>query len=553
MKHPFFKLLEHISRKRRLQSLIFIILILICSVAEIMTLGAIVPFLAIITNPEDFLSNYYFTNIFHLLKLNNNDNILLYITITFIALALISGILRLLLLFFQTMLSYGIGYDLSVKVFTTLICQPFSVHVNINTNESISTVSNKTNIIVSSIIMPIFSIISGLILSISIGIILVLIDPVLVISITTVITVIYTFILFVTNSRLKKYSYLISNNLNKTIKIIQESFGSIRDIIIGNSYNSYIDIYKNYDLPLRKAMGNSKLIASSPKFIIESISIAVIAMVAFLLSDKNNIQNIIPILGAIALGAQRVLPLLQGIYSSISSIKSAYIPLEDTLKLLELQYDNDLINRKLKSIKFTKTIALENVSFRYSDKHPYILQNINVTIRKGDKIGFVGETGAGKSTFLDLILGLLNPSSGFLKIDEKLINKKNVKNWQTNIAHVPQSIFLADTTIAENIAFGVSKENINYELIREASKKAGIYKTIIAWENKFDSLVGERGVRISGGQRQRIAIARAFYKNANIIIFDEATSALDNSTEENIINAITARYSAQSNGKLPQS
>ena len=539
MKQSLKKLWFHIEYKRRLQCLFFIFLSLVCSIAEIMTLGAVIPFLGIVSNPETFINNKYVLLIAETFNINNSSDFLFAITVIFVLTAIVSGILRITLLFLQTSLSYGIGYDLSVKVFTTTICQPYTNYSQINSNQTISTISNKTNIVVGSVIMPILSIVSTLIMTFFIGLVLVIIDPLLVISIILVVTSIYAFLIYITNKKINFYSTVISKNLDKVVQIIQESLGNIRDVIINNSYNTYIKIYKNYDFPLRKAFGNSKIIAASPKFMIESIAIAVMAIAAYYLSKNSaDIKNIIPVLGAIALGSQRVLPMLQSAYSSISSMKSGYIPLNDTLKLLDVVYNKKILETISKPMKFEKEILLENVSFQYSANASYILKNINIKIKKGDIVGIIGKTGAGKSTLLDLILGLIIPTSGSLKIDNSLIFSKNTNNWQANLAHVPQTIFLSDTTVAENIALGVPKENINLNQIKIASKKAELFETINGWDKKFETYIGERGVRLSGGQRQRIALARAFYKNAKVIVLDEGTSALDNDTENSIIKTI---------------
>jgi ATP-binding cassette subfamily B protein len=243
-------------------------------------------------------------------------------------------------------------------------------------------------------------------------------------------------------------------------------------------------------------------------------------------------------LGSLALGAQRLLPILQQAYVNWTSMLGGEASLRDTIELLNQPMPQSKKIDTQNKNSFKQGVRFENVSFRYSEKSTLVLNKINLTIEKGARIGFIGTTGSGKSTFLDIVMGLLKQTSGLILIDEKPIEIYNNREWQNRIAHVPQSIFLTDSTIAENIAFGIPFNQIDFNKVTEASRKAQIDKNIENWPLKYSTLVGERGVRLSGGQRQRIGIARALYKNADIIVFDEATSALDNETEKEVMQAI---------------
>jgi ATP-binding cassette subfamily B protein len=243
-------------------------------------------------------------------------------------------------------------------------------------------------------------------------------------------------------------------------------------------------------------------------------------------------------MGAFALGAQKLLPALQQAYGAYSSIQSSKASLQDVLDLLDQQLPNYADYSSLELMAFNQHIELKNLSFRYVESSPWIFKNTNLVINKGSSVGFIGETGSGKSTLVDVIMGLLSPTNGELIIDGELITSKNRRAWQANIAHVPQNIYLSDNTIEENIAFGIPKDKINHQQVKKAAKQAHIANAIEEWQDGYQTNVGEHGVRLSGGQRQRIGIARAFYKNANILIFDEATSALDNATEKVVMEAI---------------
>ena len=263
-----------------------------------------------------------------------------------------------------------------------------------------------------------------------------------------------------------------------------------------------------------------------------------ISVLAYYLSDaEGSLLGVLPLLGVLAVGAQRMLPMLQQAYGSWTKIRGAQVILKDALNLLE-QPLPEYVEGGTSSLSFAKSIKFSDVRFRYKPGLPWVLNGIDIEIEKGTSVGFIGTTGSGKSTLLDIVMALLYSTEGSLKVDGVAITDKNHRGWQKQIAHIPQSIFLSDATVAENIAFGVSKDEINIDLIEVAARHAQIHESIIGWEKQYDTVVGERGVRISGGQRQRIGIARALYKQANVLILDEATSALDNKTERAVMNAI---------------
>jgi ATP-binding cassette subfamily B protein len=280
------------------------------------------------------------------------------------------------------------------------------------------------------------------------------------------------------------------------------------------------------------------IVGASPRFLIEALGMALIAVLAYAMAQRSEgLTGAIPVLGALALGAQRLLPVLQQAYGSFSSIRGSRATFEDVIDLLDQPMPTEELG-VVKPIAFEREIKLNNLSFQYAKQSPMVLKNVDITITKGSRVGFIGSTGSGKSTLIDLVMSLLKPTDGSLDIDGQAITTSNHRSWHAHLAHVPQSIFLADSSIAENIAFGVPKSLINMRSVQIAAQQAQIAQTIEGWQEGYETFVGERGVRLSGGQRQRIGIARALYKQANVIIFDEATSALDNETEREVMQAI---------------
>jgi ABC-type multidrug transport system fused ATPase/permease subunit len=266
-----------------------------------------------------------------------------------------------------------------------------------------------------------------------------------------------------------------------------------------------------------------------------------IALMALYMNTRpGGLAGALPVLRALALGAQRLLPLMQLIYTGRTQLVGNRQVLQEVLDLLEAPIPEEYLpDTPREPVPFEKSIALKNVWFAYDSATP-VLRNLNFTIRKGAKVGFIGKTGSGKSTTIDLIMGLLEPTKGSVQIDGKALNARTRRGWQQQIAHVPQAIFLSDSSIAENIAFGVDREKVDMDRVREAARKAALAVFSEAMPQQYDTAVGERGVRLSGGQRQRIGIARALYKRASVLVFDEATSALDNQTESAVMEAIAA-------------
>jgi len=516
---------------------------ILASIAEIISIGAIIPFLGILTAPEQIYQHPLMQTVNSMLNITSPDQLLFPLTIVFITAALLAGIIRLTLLYAMTRLSYAAGADLSINVYNRTLYQEYSVHVSRNSSEVINGIITKTNTVIRGVLTPILNLISSTIIIIAILATLFLINISVALITSTIFGGIYWLITSYTKKQLQGNSQIIADQSTLMIKSLQEGLGGIRDVLIDGSQQFYCKLYRNADLPLRHASGNNAFISASPRYAMEAIGMTLIAALAYIITQQEGgVVTAIPVLGALALGAQRLLPSLQQAYSAYSTIKGSKASFKDVNDLLE-QPLPDYAEKPLPApIEFEKEIVLNNLSFRYTadntKKTPWILEDINLTLSKGARIGFMGVTGSGKSTLLDILMGLLPPTSGELTIDGEPITNKNRRAWQAHIAHVPQNIYLSDSSIEENIAFGIPKDKINHQQVKKSAEQAQISELIEGWQDGYQTFVGERGVRLSGGQRQRIGIARALYKQANVLIFDEATSALDNKTEQSVMEAI---------------
>lgn len=512
---------------------------ILASFAEILSIGAVLPFLGVLTAPDRIFEHSAAQSFIQTLGLTSPAQLLLPLTIIFGLAALLAGAMRLFLLWASTRLSFATGADLSISIYRRTLYQPYAVHVARNSSEVINGISGKANGVIYSIIVPTLTLISASVMLIAILIALLAVDPIIALAAFGGFGAIYSSIIWITRTRKITNSRHIARESTQVIKSLQEGLGGIRDVLIDGTQETYCQIYRNADLPLRRAQGDNQFISQSPRYGMEALGMLLIAALAYTLAQQSDgIAKAIPILGALALGAQRLLPVMQQAYAAWSSIQGSQSSLQDTLELLDQRLPHHADHPAVKPLPFRQHINLNQLSFRYSLQTPWVLNKLNLTIAKGSRIGFIGTTGSGKSTLLDIVMGLLQPTDGTLEIDGQPITLGNHRAWQAHIAHVPQAIFLADSTIEENIAFGIPQDQIDHERVRQAARQAQIADIIETWPKQYQTFVGERGIRLSGGQRQRIGIARALYKQADVIIFDEATSALDNETEQAVMQAI---------------
>ena len=535
----FRRLWRHISTRRRGQLLVFFLLMIAASLAEVVSIGAVLPFLGVLIAPEQVFTHPIAQPFISLLNLKSSSDLLAPLVIFFGLAAIFAGLLRIALLWMQMRLSYAMGADFGISIYERTLYQPYAVHASRNSSEVIAGITAKTNQLVYGAIYPVLSLLASIFLLLMILAALITINPIVALSSFAGFGVIYTLVIIFTRGRLSREGKPSNEKQTELIKVLQEGLGGIRDVLLDGTQPTYIKIYSRSEIKMRRAQANIQILTTCPRFAIEALGMVLIAGLAFFLAARpDGVAGSIPVLGALALGAQRFLPVMQQAYTAWTSIKSGQASVQDAVDLLDQPLSEDHNQIVIQSIPFRKNIDLSDLSFRYSQSGPYVLKNLCISLPKGGRIGFIGTTGSGKSTLLDIIMGLLQTSEGTLSVDGLPITRRNSRAWQAHIAHVPQFIFLADSTIAENIAFGVPYDDIDMARVRQAAQKAHIAETIEGWSGQYKTLAGERGVKLSGGQRQRIGIARALYKNADIIVFDEATSALDNETEIAVMDSI---------------
>ncbi|MES9905384.1 MAG: ABC transporter ATP-binding protein [Sedimenticola sp.] len=532
------QLFRHISGRRRRQFVLLLGLTVLSSFAEVVSLGAVLPFVGILTQPDQVFASPLMAGVVKSMGFTSGAELVLPLTIGFAMAALIAGGLRLLLLWVSIRLGNATGADLSIEVYRRTLYQPYSVHVARSSSEIISGITQKVGTATSVLISGV-AVVTSTVLFVAILTTLLAIDPTVAIIAAASFGSAYGVIAWITRRRLVHNSQCIAKEQTQVVKSLQEGLGAIRDVLLDGAQMVYCNVYRKAILQLQRASGENTFVNQAPRYAMEALGMAFIALFALTLSHRTGgVAAALPVLAMLALGAQRLLPLMQQLYGNWSVVAGSKAGLADVLALLDQPLPSEASQPEPEPLALKDSIQIENICFRYGSEGAWVLDGINLIIAKGARVGFVGSTGSGKSTVLDLVMGLLEPTHGRILVDGQPVSHEYRRAWQRTVAHVPQSIFLADASVAENIAFGVPPQLIDLERVRRAAEQAHIAEFIESRPHGYGEIAGERGVRLSGGQRQRIGIARALYKQASVLIFDEATSALDNETEQAIMQAI---------------
>lgn len=504
---------------------------LVGAVAELVSIGAVLPFLQLIAVPETVAKFPFVTELMRKLHIARATDLLYPAAIVLIVTAIASALIRMALVWVSTRFIFGLTHDLSTKMFDRVIRQPYSLYLSRNSSEVLSGLE-KVNFVSTYFLNPILTAMSSALIAIGIVIMLLLINPVVAIVAGLSIVLLYVLIGLSTRGILVRLGREQAFYGTRRIKLAQEAIGGVRDIILDRSHDVFGWQYRVADARMRRVSSIINSISTAPRYAVEGAGIVLIALFAlYYAGQPGGVIAAIPVLGALALGAQRLLPLAQAINVAYAQYGASIGTVEDLLQLLDAPIlpPRDR-NADTTIVPMREGIVLDRVSFGY-DGARLALDDISITIPRGARIGVVGRTGSGKTTLLDVVAGLLTPTSGAVRIDGELLDEASIQNWQAQIAHVPQAIFLLDDTIAANIAFGLPHDKIDIARVRDAARRADIDSFVETLPEGFDTRVGERGARLSGGQRQRIGIARALYKRATVLILDEATSALDTATE----------------------
>jgi len=507
--------------------------------AEVVSLAAVVPFLAMLTDPQRLWQLPPVQWLAEAVGITGSQELLLPVTLLFGLAAVLAAAVRLLNLWLTGRLAASIGSDLSYEAYRHTLYQSYAVQVQRNSSVVITAITGQISKTVQ-VLNATLQLATAAVVALGLLGTLIAVERAVACSAMVVYGTVYVVLSWKSRRRLAANSRLEATDSQQLLKALQEGLGAIRDVLLEGNQAIFLEIYRKTDRPMRLRQAENSFLGASPRFLLEALGILLIAIFALILSwQRGSSLTVLPLLGTLALGSQKLLPALQQIFSSWASIRSQHAAVEQVLAMLDQPLPRHAMEAAPATLKLDNKVLLQRLHFRYGPKEPWVLEGIDLEIRHGERIGLIGSTGSGKSTLVDLLMGLLSPTEGHITIDGKDLHDpdhpERLRAWRAAIAHVPQSIFLADSSIAENIAFGIPKQAIDMSRVRKAAKQAMINGFIDSSTEGYDTFVGERGIRLSGGQRQRIGIARALYKQASVIVLDEATSALDTATEEAII------------------
>jgi ABC-type multidrug transport system fused ATPase/permease subunit len=514
-------------------------LMAVAALSEMVALGSALPFLAALSNAPDLLVNARLQPLWSLLGITTVPQLVVAVGMGFAGAIILSNGLRLLTLRTQQFFAAAVASDLSQEVYRRTLLQPYSFHVRHNSSELIGTITQDVGSVGGAVLpYTLLLLVNGLVV-VAIATTLIVIDPLITLGAACFLGIAYGWLLRISKQKLSRNSRLISDLSRLLIKSLQEGLGGIREVILDGSQGVFERRYHAADRPFRRASASNAFIGVAPRYLIEAVAMSLIAALATVLVHQGqDLNRIVPVLGTLALGANRLLPALQQCFGAITVVRGREVSLWRVIEVLQRPVDPVRLQPLPLPLPLERTLTLENVWFSYGEGQDWVLQDLCLRIPANQTVAFVGSTGSGKSTTADLILGLLTPQKGQVCVDGLPLTGERLRAWQQTVAHVPQSIFLSDGSITENIAFGVEPAAVDFVQVQRAARLAKIAEFIESLPAGYDTYVGERGIRLSGGQRQRIGIARALYKRASVIVLDEATSALDNATEREVMAAI---------------
>jgi len=537
MTQNIFNLLS--TKEKRKFKFLFIFFI-ITGIFEIAGIASIAPFMAVVSSPEIIQNNNYLNNFYNYFGFTSTNDFLVMLGVLVILLLVISNSIAALTTWKVTSFANNQSHVLSVKLLNSYLSNSYEFFLNNNSSTLEKNILSEVFRGVSGVMLPALLLIVKLIIVTFILILLIVVNPTITFASIFILGGLYLLMYKFMRSYLMEIGISFTKVDSERYKLVKEALSGIKNLKLNGNESEFV---KQYSIPSKlhaKYTTQNSLITQMPRYLVETISFSgIVGIIIYFIYQGERVDEVIPLISIFALASYRLAPALQQIYHSISQIK--YTLPAINLLINDIKDDNEILFKAFSDKGFPEyksSLVLNNISFGYLNSNRDSLCNISIEITPNTTIGIVGGTGSGKTTLVDIILGLLIPTTGNILIDGIALDENNTALWQRNIGYVPQDVFLIDDTIIRNIAFAATDNNISIEEIKSVCRVAGISKFIEGLPEGYQTVVGERGAKLSGGQVQRIGIARALYKNPNVVVFDEATSALDNITERAVMEAV---------------
>ena len=541
-----FKLIKNLfnllSTNQRKRFYVLQFLVIVMSVFEILGVASIIPFMALVGDMSQLEENTFFAEVYRQSGVVSESQFVFYIGLCVLGLLFVSMIISIFTTWGLSMFANKIGTEIADRLYTYYLQKGWLFHASGSSAQLTKKIATETMRVTGAVLVPLMQMNSKVVLSLLMSLSIFFYDPKVALIGLSIFAISYFFLFKGVRNRLNKNGIAISEVNEERFRLMNEGFGGIKDLLLMGRDNDFINRFNRSGKTLAYSQGTNAALAQAPRYFVELLAFgSMIVLILYLIASHNgNLGMILPILSVYAIGIIKLLPAFQQIYSSIAIIK-ANIPAFESIQ----QDLHDSLHKESKSQQFEQnhlnpkqSISLENITFTYPNKEEPALNKLDMLIPSNSVIGIVGPSGSGKSTLIDILLCLIEPDNGNLRIDDEIINRQNRRSWQNTIGFVAQTIFLSEGTIAENVAFGIPEKQINLNQVQKVLKLAHLSDFISTLDQGIYTKVGERGVQLSGGQRQRIGIARALYHNAEVLVFDEATSSLDGITEKMIMEAI---------------
>ncbi len=537
------KILQLLSPGERRSLYLLLPAIIVMGFLEVVGIASITPFLALVSNPAAVQENRWLVLVYDLLGFSTTDQFLIFLGVAALVVLTFSNAFAAFTTYHLTRFSYMRGYTLSKRLLERYLSQPYAFFLGRNTAHLGTSLLTEVQQVVTNIIVPGMKLIAKAIVTLFIVGLLFVVDPVLALTVTGSLGLIYGVLIVASRRKLRKIGKVRLAANRRRFKVAGEALSGIKDLKLLGREQLFIDQFSASARRYASTQSTGNLISNLPRYALETVAFGgIVLIVIYLLARGQEIGQALPLIGLYAFSAYRLMPALQQIFIGVTTIRFNM----PALNLLhqELRGPDPVVQAErstLQALPFGRELALEGLTFSYPDTERPAVDNITIRIEAFSSVAFVGHTGSGKTTLIDVILGLLEPQAGALRVDGVVLTPEVLPNWQKSIGYVPQQIYLADDTVAHNVAFGIPKDQLDMAAVERAAKIAHLHDFIVQdLPQGYDTVVGERGIRLSGGQRQRIGIARALYHDPSVLILDEATSALDGVTEENVFAAVEA-------------